>query len=161
MAASDKAMLDNRTLEDRHARLVGQWDAMVKGGMKTVPGDAQLQFDAAMHDWALHAGLVPGEYHRTDSQQPEKIAGQLSGAPLLYQKSKSHFVATGTVRGATLMLWSIETAVLPLRIDDVSLTAVKEGLDNIKIEMDVSMMIPIPDARPAARTSVADARGAY
>jgi hypothetical protein len=96
MAASDKAMLDNRGLEDRHARLVGQWDAMLKGGMKTAPAEAQLQFDTAMHDWALHAGLVPGEYKRTDSQQPDKIPGQLSGAPQLYQKSKSHFVATGT-----------------------------------------------------------------
>jgi len=153
MAEADKKLLENRTLEDRHARLVGQWEAMVKAGMKTTPADAQLQFDAAMHDWALHAGLVPGEQKRQDAQ-PEKINGQM------FQKSKVHFVGTGTMRGASLMIWSVETGVLPLHVDDVSLTSVKEGIDNIKIEMDVTMMVPIPDSRSGTpRTTVAAAGG--
>lgn len=155
IAKDTKEIEQNKMIERRHSNLVAQWNEMIKGGMKTAPSEAQLQLDTAMFDWALHAGLKPVDRKRQDAA-PEKVGGQM------YQKSKLHFIGAGTMRAASLMIWSVETGVLPVHIDDVNITSAKEGMDDIKIEMDVTMILPVPDKNATTpRTTVAAAAGAY
>ncbi|HEX4794413.1 MAG TPA: hypothetical protein VH370_11505 [Humisphaera sp.] len=150
-----------KTLDDMahdkqiNTHLQAQWKRMKDGGMKTTPSEAFDQLDRAMHDWALQSGVVPGDSRRSPSG-PEKIHDQM------YQKSKVHFVGTGNLRAVSTMLWSIETTVLPIHIDDMVITAVREGEDNLKVEFSVSVMVPLGDQGPAqpAAPTVADARGA-
>jgi hypothetical protein len=156
IANAKKTLDDMDHSKQIHTHLQAQWKRMVDGGMKTTPAEAFDQLDRAMHDWALQSGVVPGDSRRSPSG-PEKINKQM------YQKSKVHFVGSGNLRAVSTMLWSIETTVLPVHIDDMVITSVREGEDNLKVEFDVSVMVPLNDqapAQPAAPASVADARGA-
>jgi len=155
IAKAKQKLVDMDHTKQIHTALQAQWKRMLDGGMKTKPAEAFDQLDRAMHDWALQSGVVPGDSRRSPSG-PEKINGQM------YQKSKVHFVGTGNLRSVSTMLWSIETTVLPVHIDDMVITAVREGEDNLKVEFDVSVMVPLNDQAPAqpAAATVADARGA-
>lgn len=147
-AAALEELNKNEALKTRRRNLMDSWNAMVTAGMKTDPAEAQNQLDRAVRDWELQAGLAPDQYTRAPSPAPEKG----------FQKTKAHLVANGSMRSVSSFLWSLEVTLLPVRIDDVTITSTKEGTDALKVEMDISLLVPVGDQQKP-RTTVADARG--
>ena len=143
-----KELSDIDQLKTRRRNLMESWDKMVAAGMKTDPAEAQNRLDRAIRDWELQAGVTPGEYNSKAASQADKVS----------QKIKTHLVATGNMKSISSFLWALETTLLPIRIDDVNITSLKEGTDSLKLEMDLSLMVPLTDQR-ATRTTVADIRG--
>jgi hypothetical protein len=135
-------------LKNRRHNLMDSWDKMVAAGMKTDLGEAQNRLDRAVRDWELQAGVQPDEYKRSEANNPEKG----------FQRTKAHLVASGSMKSISSFLWAMETTLLPIRIDDMNITSLKEGTDNLKLEMDLSLMVPLVDQK-ASRTTVADIRG--
>jgi hypothetical protein len=143
-----KELTDIDQLKNRRRNLMESWDKMVAAGMKTDLGEAQNRLDRAIRDWQLQAGVTPEEYNRKEPSQPDHG----------FQKTKAHLVATGNMKSVSSFLWALETTLLPIRIDDMNITSLKEGTDSLKLEMDLSLMVPLTDQK-AARTTVADIRG--
>ena len=143
-----KQLADIEQLKNRRRNLMESWDKMVAAGMKTDLGEAQNRLDRAVRDWELQAGITPDEYKRSEASNPDHG----------FQKTKAHLVASGNMKSVSSFLWALETTLLPIRIDDMNITSLKEGTDSLKLEMDLSLMVPLNDQK-AARTTVADIRG--
>lgn len=104
-----------------------QWRAMLAGGLKTDQSAAQFQVFDAIGDWAQEAGVkltsrTPQPETRNDRTQIIRLN------------------ATGTCNSAAAakLLWRVETAPMPMKVDELTLTSVKPGSDELQITLVVS-----------------------
>lgn len=151
------------TLLLRRDRKQQVWARMTAGGLKSDPSEADSQVLHALREWAQESGLTVASTKRSSVSQERQFA-QIS----------VNQTCTGTMSAVAKFLWCLETASIPLRVNEVQLTPRKEGTDDLQLQINVSTLSLIPDAdkpdnrpggggggneRSRALTSAADARG--
>jgi hypothetical protein len=114
------------------------WTAMQAGGLKADPATAESQFLHALRDWAQESQLT------LTALKPERNAIENKFQLISYRAT-----ATGSMRSITEMLWRIETAPIPVRINDLEITPRKEGTDDLSVQFGVSTLSQLPEAKPA------------
>lgn len=142
-------------LFDRERRMQKVWDDMRKSGaLKTDQTEAGNQLLNALRDWTAEARV--GE----QAFKPERVTADKPFTQITY-----HVTGTGAQKNMADFLWRIETAPIPVRINEITLTPRKEGEDSVQLQLSVSTLCLVPEnqkepaggARPGA--SPADARG--
>ncbi len=65
------------------------------------------------------------------------------------------------MRAASRLLWSLETASIPVRVTEMHITPRKEGTDDLSVQLSISTLCLLPDTDKQSRTvaSAADFGG--
>ena len=109
----------------RERELEPVWAEMRRGGLRNDDSTAESQFYAAILYWAQHARTSDPSF-KTDPPKPDKDAAAKGFSVVTF-----HVTVTGTLSQISELLWSVETAVIPVRVTDVQLTPKKEGFDSV------------------------------
>ena len=132
---------DNLFLRQRNLSKV--WADINAGGLKSDLSEAQSQMDQALSEWAQDSGVS------LQSVRPEQRPIEKNGFyPINYQAT-----GTGTMAAMSKLIYRIESARLPLRIEDVQLTSRSEGVDSLQLQLKFSTLAIAP-ATPKSRTPI-------
>ena len=142
-------------LFQRQQKMQKVWADMQKSGaLKTDRTEAGNQLLNALRDWAQQSKV--SEW----TLKPERETQDGRFTQLTY-----HVTGNGPQRAMAEFLWRIETAPIPMRISEFTLTPKKEGEDAVQLQLSVSTLCLPPenekDAAGGARSgaSPSDARG--
>ena len=115
------------------------WAQMSAAGMKHNQSEAESQLVHNVTDWAQEAGLALPSQNAGRSEKEKDF-------------SKITFRATGTggMSQISRFLWRVETATIPIRITDVTITSRKDGTDDLSVVLGIGTIYPAPQAKPAA-----------
>lgn len=130
---------DAMRLFQRSKRTSRLWGAMNEKGLKDEPGQAEGEVLHALRDWAAQAGVT------LSSVKPERIEG---GGEL--RQIDFRAAGTGTMRAVSRLLWLMQSAELPLRIQDLQLGSRTEGRDDLSLQVHFSTLYAPSDKRPAS-----------
>ena len=125
-------------------RLKRVWTDIISGGLKTDASEAESQALNAVREWAQDAGVV------LTALKPERASQEGK-----FQVISFHVTATGPMRAISKLTWAMETAPIPVRVNDLQLTPRKEGTDDLQVQMSVSTVSVQP-----GETEKPDRRGA-
>jgi len=133
----------------KRRRLLGRkWHSMLADGLKRDPAEAESQLLRSLRNWSVDAGL------RLSSLRPERSA-ERSQLPEI----TVHAAATGSMSAVSRLLWRIETARIPAKVEMLQLGSRKDGTDDLSLHLRVSTLYAPEDAaqpdrgrgRPAPR----------
>jgi hypothetical protein len=140
MAAADRAqrLLDGRVRTNR------EWHNALENGLKTDPALAETQALNSVRQWADESRV------NIQSLKPDRVAR--SG-----DFSQIRIAATGTTTTAAFsdLLARIETAKIPMRVNELRLASRKEGVDDLTFTLNVSTIVftPAPEKKPAVKAA--------
>ena len=145
LTATTTKLREANTRLARARRMERDWRDMEAGagGVKTDQSAAQFQVLEAVGDYAREAGVnltsrTPQPENRTDRTQVLRL----------------HAVGTCNMASASRLLWRVETAPIPLKVDELTLGTSKPGMDDLTINLMVSTIWVKPqdpkDAKNAA-----------
>lgn len=126
----------------RERRLAKVWAELQAGGLNVDPAQAGHQTLAALDTWAKNSGftLITYKPDRTSQEGTfDVVSVNASG--------------TGRMPQMARMLADIETAGIPIRINDLTITPQKEGTDDLQVRFGLSALCQPPGdttAKPAA-----------
>ncbi|MDB5172411.1 MAG: hypothetical protein JWO87_873 [Phycisphaerales bacterium] len=124
-----------RTLFEQRIELRTQFKKMVAGGLKSDRSEADSQVQHALRDWSQECGL------RTLSVKPERETTERNFLALSF-----HLTGSGSQASIAKLIWAIETAPMPMRVDEVQLSPQKEGMDDLQLQLTVSTLCLNPEA---------------
>lgn len=139
--ATQKQQNAQRLLENR-IRVNRAWNDLLAGGLKTDPAAAESQTLHAMRDWAQSS--------RVDLQslKPDRI-----GRTGDFQQIRIQATGNATTAAFANLLSQIETATIPVKVNELRLTSRKEGNDDLAFAMSVSTIVfsPAPEKPSSGR----------
>ena len=127
---ADKALIEKQN------RLAKIYDIMQKGGLKTEVSEAQSQMDRAVYDWAAQSGVSIA----TASNQGNNSYDSKTG----FTQVGYQVTCTGSTVAVAKLLYQIETATIPIRINMVQLRSRKDGVDDLMVELNLSTLCVAP-----------------
>jgi hypothetical protein len=144
-AAKSRDLADAREMVQKEKKLrkviagLGQFVASDTSG-------AEGQFLHLLHGWEKEAGVGKASFQRMRAQE-------LDG----YTHLTFHVTATGRMPAVAMLLYHVEAANIPLRLDDVQITPKKDSGDELQVQMIVSTLCRKgePAKRAAQRDQVA------
>lgn len=112
------------------------WRDLQQGGLSNDPSTAESQALHAMVNWTQAAGLD------LTALKPQRATQQGQ-----FQVIGFRVVASGSMKSISRLLWSIESAGIPVRITDIQITPRKEGTDDLSLQLGVSTLSQAPNAQ--------------
>jgi hypothetical protein len=141
LAKINQKLSDDDQLFIHQRQLRPTMTSIEQHGLKTDLSDAQSQFGQAVNDWVENAGLSVANY------RPEQKAQQQGR----FQVIVGHFTVNGPLYPISRLLWSTETAGIPLRVNDMQISPRHEGTDDLTVQLTLSTICMVPPAiKPAA-----------
>jgi hypothetical protein len=149
-ATSNKLREANSRLT-RARRMDRDWRDMESGagGVKTDQSGAQFQILEAVGEFAREAGVnlnsrTPQPENRNDRTQVLRL----------------HAIGTCNTASAARLLWRVETAPIPLKVDEITLSSTKPGTDELTINLMASTIWVKPQDPKDAKNPAPPARRA-
>jgi hypothetical protein len=127
-----KANAEAKTKEGlikRSGDLVGRWNDMNRSGLLKDESAATSQVYNSVSTWAREANLNPPpalKSDRTDKEAKE------------FYKLTWRGTANGGMSQIARFLWHIQTASYPVRVTDLTISARKEGTDDLTLQMGIA-----------------------
>lgn len=124
------------------------WADMQKGGLNVDAPEAVAQTLAALNHWANDCGFNLATYknERTTQEGTFQVAS-ISGS------------GTGHMPQAARMLADIETAGIPIRLNELSISPAKEGTDDLNVRFSLSALCQPPAGSAPAKTGTTGGGG--
>jgi Type II secretion system (T2SS), protein M subtype b len=120
-----------------------KWEQMMRYGLKTDASAAESQMLHAIGDWSRDAGLT------LTGNKPDRAE-----AAKPFQKITFHVTTTGNLAAVNRFLWDAETAMIPTRIEDLTIASRKEGTDDLSLSIAISTLCIVPPATAPTRREV-------
>ena len=105
------------------------WNDMQTGGLQVDESQADSQAQMAILQWAQRSNM------NVTALKTEHISQQKAFEVLSYDVT-----ATGSTPGLARLLWALETATIPLRVNEVQISSRPENTDNLTVRMNVSTL---------------------
>lgn len=138
---------EGRAMLQRQMNLGPVWAAMRNNGLRSDASLAESQFYAAILTWSRNAGTTDPSF-KTDPIKPDREAAENH-----FQTVNFHVTVVGTLSQISTLLWSVETAAIPVRILDCQIAPKKEGLDNqsspLTAQITIATLCMLPEANTA------------
>jgi len=137
-------------LQKEQKQLQKVWDEMQKSGLQENPSDAQNQLSQALSDWSVQSGVQVVSDSPGQAQTVDQKAGFVQAGRTL--------TCIGSTSGIAKLLYQIEVAKIPARVHNISITARKEGIDDLSARLDVTTLCVVPQQqKPAGNQNSAQA----
>jgi hypothetical protein len=144
-----KELREASQLQRQHKDAIPKWQEMVKSGMKSDADKAESQVSNAIYTWAQDAGLT------LTLVKPERVMEKTKLPEIVFQVT-----GTGTMSSIAKLLWHVRDAKIPVKVNDVSVSARKEGTDDLSVVVHISTIYAPAQAQPAeAATEPTDESG--
>ena len=118
------------------------WSALLKGGLTTDPAAAESQALHKMREWsdASHVDM--------QSLKPDRVAR--SGD---FQQIRIQATGNASTAAFANLLGMVETATIPIKVNEFRLTSRKEGVDDLTFALSVSTVVfsPAPPKAPGGK----------
>ncbi len=134
-------LADADQLFAREHKLQPVWNEIKSGGLKTNRSLAESQAQQAVLDWARSAGVNVVSLKPERDQQVNQ-----------FQIINFHVQGTGSMLSISNMLWSLETAKIPVRLNDLQITPRKEGTDDLTVQLTISTLCLPPETKADGRS---------
>jgi len=145
----DRTQLDNADKLFTASRQAGKkWSVMMGGPLKTNANDAESQVLGKIQGWMTEAGLSNPSLNKPDKSEKEKD----------FSKMTVRATGTGGMSNIGQFLFKIQTANIPVKVTDVTISTHKEATDDLSIQVGIATMYLSPDDRtpkPAAAAAPA------
>lgn len=142
---------DARNLVRHERQMRREWAKMTTAGIESGAWDAERDLLRSMQTWAQQAGV------QNVSLRPERTVTEHGFAKVVV-----HVSGTGPSAAMAKLLWSIESAAAPVRVDSLQITpgAQKEGADELRLNLAASRLCASPggEARPTGPGGVVGPR---
>jgi hypothetical protein len=140
--AARKTLSDDTVLLHRQESLQSDWQAMLASGLQADDSIAQSKTQQALQDWARSANI------NLEALSSDHVATQ--HGPFQIINFSLDFSASGnqSMRQIARVLWSIESANIPIRLNDMKVTTTREGTDNLDVKLIVSSLYMPPTGQP-------------
>jgi hypothetical protein len=112
-----------------------EWKEIAGESLKVDAPAAESQLLNRVRDWAQEAGLG------LTSLKPERNDREQG-----YQKLTIRATGTGTMRQTSRFLQSVQNADIPIRVNELQLTARREGTDDLNVSIAVATIYLPPEA---------------
>jgi hypothetical protein len=135
----------DRKVTDERRQLAPKWRAMVTGGLKSDPAEAEGQLLHALRDWAKETGFV------LSSVKPDRPETK-------NQLKEVHVVATGNgkMENTAKFLWKMQSTSFPLKVLDFQLSSRADGANDLALQVKVSTLYWSPPAAATPQGPVAN-----
>jgi hypothetical protein len=139
-----KTLNDNIVLLHRQQSLQSDWQEMLASGLQADDSIAQSKTQQALQDWARSANI------NLEALSSDHVATQ--HGPFQMIDFNLGFSSSGgqSMRQIARILWSIESANIPIRLNDMKITTTREGTDNLDVKLIVSALYMPPTAQSGA-----------
>jgi hypothetical protein len=122
-----------------------KWKELAGNSLKTDPSEAESQILNSVREWAQDAGMALPNItpERTKEKDFGKIVVRASG--------------TGGISQVGHFLWRVQTAGIPVRITNITITTHKEGTDDLSVQFAIATLylLPEPAEKNAAHSPTA------
>jgi len=137
-----KQLTDAQTLVKRGEQLKPKWRDMEKGGLKTDPSEAESAVLRAVDEWAKDA-----QFSLT-ARKPERVPGKGDLREISYQ-----ITGSGRTAAVAKFLYRADTTTLPVKVEEVAITARREGTDDLSVQIRLNGIYVLPAAEAAAEAA--------
>jgi hypothetical protein len=139
--AARKTLNDDKELLYKQKSLQSDWQEMLASGLQADDSIAQSKTQQALQDWARSANI------NLEALSSDHVATQ--HGPFQVIDFNLGFSSSGaqSMRQIARILWSIESANIPLRLNDMKITTTREGTDNLDVKLIVSALYMPPTAQ--------------
>jgi type II secretory pathway component PulM len=145
-ALNDRVKVDVLFRQQTSMRKV--WNEMIKGGLSESQSDAVNQMHFAVNDWAGDSGVTV-----------LKLKDERSTVDGKFVQIGFHVTGTGPMAAISNLLWRVETTAMPLRVSEIQITPLKEGVDDLQLELSLSTLCRVSDGDKNLRTASAEGGG--
>jgi type II secretory pathway component PulM len=121
------------------------WKEMIDGGLTVSQSDAESQLQQALNDWSRDSALTV-----------TKLKDERSTFDSKFVQIGFHLTGTGPLAAISNLLWRVETTTMPLRVSEIQITPLKEGVDDLQLELSLSTLSRVPEADKNLRTASAE-----
>jgi hypothetical protein len=142
---AEKVNIRKRSMEDGP-----RWNEISRSGMLKEPSAAESQIYSAVSSWAREAGLNPPPALKSD--RTEKYGKY-------FYKITIRATANGGMEQITRFLWHFQTSTIPVRINEITLSSRKDGVDDLSLQMSISTIYLAPESEVNSNKQVAMATG--
>lgn len=151
---ADTALHNADILFRREKKLRPVWTTLTANGLTSAPADAQQQLRTSLLTWIQESGVTLSNL-TPDLPMPEKEKQFIRVGVKLS--------VTGPMSALAKLMYRLETAKIPLNVEDMQISQRKEAADDLQVTLSLSTLCLAPpeDSKsPAgAGRSVADAVG--
>jgi hypothetical protein len=138
--AVSKQLDDADQLKERAGKAQLVWKGLLAKGLKTTASDAESQTLNAVRDWAQDSAMgltsVKPEHVTQDDKDELRQIG-------------FHAMGVGPMASVARMLWRLEAAPIPLRVNSVQIMARKEATDDLAVQLSIATVCYNPEAGKA------------
>jgi len=124
-----KKIDDASDVFSRQRNLEKIWKELQAGGLNADASQAESQTLNAIIAWAEKAGV------QLSALKPERTAEQQK-----FQVISFNVTGSGQMPDVARLLWAMETAPIPLRVNDLDIHPLKEGTDDLTARVSVSAL---------------------
>jgi hypothetical protein len=148
-ALEEQETADTKTLEDDKLLLYKQeglqstWKDMLASGLQADDSTAQSKTQQALQDWARSANI------NLEALSSDHVATQKGPFQVINFNLDFNSSGNQSMRQIARVLWSLESADMPIRLNDMKITTAREGTDNLDVKLIVSSLYMPPTAKPA------------
>jgi Tfp pilus assembly protein PilO len=104
-----------------------RWTEISSGALKRDESQSESQMLQNVLEWARGAGMEVPSFKR------ERVEREKDFVKVTFRAT-----GTGTMNQIGKFLWRIQTASVPVRITDVSITSKKEGTDDLSVQLGIA-----------------------
>ena len=124
--------------QDIHTSVVDRpiWDQMRRDGLLNDASRTETQIYNNLNAWAREAGLNPPPALKSDRTEKEKD----------FNKLTLRATGNGGMAQISRYLWHIQTANIPVKITELTISSRKEGTDDLSLTMSVATAYLAPEA---------------
>jgi hypothetical protein len=137
-ATDKKTLSDNEILLYRQKSLQTAWQTMLKSGLEVDDSVAQSQTQQNLQLWARSANI------NLDALSSDHVQTQHGPFQVLNFNLEFNVSGNRAMRQIANMLWSIESADIPIRLNNMRIQAVREGADSLDVKLVVSALYMPP-----------------
>ena len=139
---ANQQLADTQDLFTRQRRLRPLWTQMQTAGLNLDASLAESQAQHAVLTWADSAGVT------LTSIKPERQTQE--GA---FEVIGFEVAATGATPSISRLLWSMESAAIPIHLNEVQVGTRKEGSDDLTVRLSISVLCLPPAQDPNNKAS--------
>jgi Tfp pilus assembly protein PilO len=125
----------NQKLVTDSKRMGKRWAEISSGPLKRDESQSESQMLQNVLEWARGAGMEVPSFKR------ERVEREKDFVKVTFRAT-----GTGTMNQIGNFLWRIQTASVPVRITDVSITSKKEGTDDLSVQLGIATIYLAADA---------------
>jgi hypothetical protein len=147
MRTAAKTLGDNKNLIRLKTSKESEWNAMLSNGLQADDSTAQSRTQQMIQTWARVANI------NLEAINSEHVSTQKGPFQVINFSLDFDTSGADSMRQIARFLWSIESAHIPIRLNDIKIQSTREGTDQLNVKLVVSALYMPPPVQSTAAGS--------